>query len=148
MRELKQNKTILFTNQLNSDELNSLISGCKALLMPGEEDFGITALEASNFGKPVIVFYRSGVSELLKDGQNAVFIKKETTNEVIDAIKKINKLNFDQQQIKLQVSRLNKDKFKDDKNVKEFSASFTASDFRYIYYDKKTESIYLKTENL
>jgi hypothetical protein len=40
------------------------------------------------------------------------------------------------------------DKFKDDKNVKEFSASFTASDFRYIYYDKKTESIYLKTENL
>lgn len=111
-RAQKENKRIIFTNQLNLNDLNRLISGCKALLMPGEEDFGITALEASNFGKPVIVFYRSGVSELLNDGQNAVFIKRETTNEVVKAIKKINSLNFDQHQIKLQVSKFNKDKFK------------------------------------
>ncbi len=111
-RAKEQNKKIIFTNQLNSDIVNNLIAGCKALLMPGEEDFGITALEASNFGKPVIVFYRSGVSELLIDGKNAVFIKKETTKEVVRAIKKINSLNFDKHQIKLQVSKFNKDKFK------------------------------------
>lgn len=40
------------------------------------------------------------------------------------------------------------DKFKDDKSMKDFSAGFTTTDFRYIYYDKKAEYVYLKAENL
>lgn len=40
------------------------------------------------------------------------------------------------------------EKFKDDKSLKELSAGFTSSDFRYIYFDKKTETVYLKLESL
>ena len=40
------------------------------------------------------------------------------------------------------------EKYKDDKNIKEFTAGFTSSDFRYIYFDKKTETVYLKLESL
>lgn len=40
------------------------------------------------------------------------------------------------------------DKYKDDKSLKEFTASFTDTDLRYIYYDKKSAMVYLKTEPL
>ena len=40
------------------------------------------------------------------------------------------------------------EKFKDDKSYKEFTAGFTATDFRYIYFDKKADMVYLKIENL
>ena len=40
------------------------------------------------------------------------------------------------------------EKFKDDKSLKELSAGFTSSNFRYIYFDKKTETVYLKLESL
>lgn len=40
------------------------------------------------------------------------------------------------------------EKYKDNKSLKEFTASFTSTDLRYIYYDKKAEILYLKAENL
>ncbi|MGC4054051.1 MAG: hypothetical protein QM757_33625 [Paludibaculum sp.] len=43
-------------------ELRGLYAQCRALLMPGEEDFGITAVEATaSGGKPVIALGRGGV---------------------------------------------------------------------------------------
>ncbi|MDR6966258.1 hypothetical protein J2X31_000251 [Flavobacterium arsenatis] len=40
------------------------------------------------------------------------------------------------------------EKYKDNKSLKEFTASFTNTDLRYIYFDKKAETVYLKLENL
>ena len=39
------------------------LSRCKALIFPGEEDFGIVPLEAMSCGKPVIAFGKGGVRE-------------------------------------------------------------------------------------
>jgi glycosyltransferase involved in cell wall biosynthesis len=38
-------------------------SHCRALLFPGEEDFGIVPVEAQSFGRPVIAFGRGGALE-------------------------------------------------------------------------------------
>ena len=47
-----------------SDEsLRSYYRGCKALIFPGEEDFGIVPLEAQACGKPVIAFAKGGALE-------------------------------------------------------------------------------------
>jgi len=40
------------------------------------------------------------------------------------------------------------DEFENNKKMKEFTADFTENDFRYIYQDKKTKTIYIKYENL
>ena len=39
------------------------LARCKALIFPGEEDFGIVPLEAMSCGKPVIAFGKGGVRE-------------------------------------------------------------------------------------
>src|SRR5579863_7952246 len=44
-------------------ELRELYASCRAFIMPGEEDFGITAVEALASGKAVIAFGRGGVLE-------------------------------------------------------------------------------------
>lgn len=42
------------------------LSRCRAFLMPGEEDFGITAVEAQAAGRPVIALARGGVLDSVK----------------------------------------------------------------------------------
>lgn len=111
-RAKKQNSKIIFAKNLSELDVNFLLTNCEALLMPGEEDFGITGLEASNFGKPVIVFYTSGVSELLENGINSIFIKEETEQEVIRAIVELENTKFDKKLIKLKAKYHSVDKFK------------------------------------
>ncbi len=89
------NKAILFTGNIKQNEVYRLYKNCKALLMPGQEDFGITALEAGIFGKPVVVFYTSGVSEIVQENKHAVFIKDESVSELTYALGKIDSLEFD-----------------------------------------------------
>ena len=54
---------IEFCGAVSAQELRELYARCRALLMPGEEDFGITAVEALASGKPVIALGRGGVLE-------------------------------------------------------------------------------------
>lgn len=54
---------IEFCGRVSGAELSELYARCRALLMPGEEDFGITAVEALASGKPVIALGRGGATE-------------------------------------------------------------------------------------
>jgi glycosyltransferase involved in cell wall biosynthesis len=52
-----------FTGRVGATALRALYSGCRAFLMPGEEDFGITPVEALASGKPVIALGHGGALE-------------------------------------------------------------------------------------
>lgn len=54
---------IEFCGAVPAEQLRELYARCRALLMPGEEDFGIAAVEALASGKPVIALGRGGVLE-------------------------------------------------------------------------------------
>src|SRR5499427_7496085 len=54
---------IEFAGRVPDKELRDLYSRCRALLMLGEEDFGMTPVEAMASGKPVIAYGRGGVLE-------------------------------------------------------------------------------------
>jgi glycosyltransferase involved in cell wall biosynthesis len=56
-------KNIEFCGRVSDEELRELYARCRAFLMPGEEDFGMTAVEALASGKPVIAFARGGALE-------------------------------------------------------------------------------------
>ncbi|MGA3190000.1 MAG: glycosyltransferase [Bryobacteraceae bacterium] len=54
---------IEFCGRVTDAELRELYARCRAFLMPGEEDFGITSVEALASGKPVIALARGGALE-------------------------------------------------------------------------------------
>ena len=54
---------IEFCGRVDDQELRELYARCRAFVMPAEEDFGITAVEALASGKPVIALGRGGALE-------------------------------------------------------------------------------------
>jgi glycosyltransferase involved in cell wall biosynthesis len=58
--------TVEFLGRVNDTELRENLAGCRALLFPGEEDFGIVPVEAQSFGKPVVAYASGGVLETVR----------------------------------------------------------------------------------
>jgi glycosyltransferase involved in cell wall biosynthesis len=84
----KLKKQIIFLNSVNHQEVNDLYQNAAALIMPGEEDFGISALQAASHGLPSILAKTSGVSEIL--GQNAITLSSINTDSLVAAINSLN----------------------------------------------------------
>jgi glycosyltransferase involved in cell wall biosynthesis len=55
--------SIEFCGRVPDDQLQELFARCRAFILPGEEDFGMTAVEATASGKAVIALGRGGVLE-------------------------------------------------------------------------------------
>jgi glycosyltransferase involved in cell wall biosynthesis len=58
--------TVEFLGPVSDTELQMSLAGCRALLFPGEEDFGIVPVEAQSFGKPVIAYASGGIMETVR----------------------------------------------------------------------------------
>jgi glycosyltransferase involved in cell wall biosynthesis len=56
-------RNIEFLGRVSDAELRELYARCRALLLPGEEDFGMTPVEALASGKPVVALGRGGALE-------------------------------------------------------------------------------------
>jgi glycosyltransferase involved in cell wall biosynthesis len=65
---------------------------CRALIFPGEEDFGIVPVEAMACGKPVIAFGRGGAVETVIDGQTGLFFYEQTEEALLDAVRRFEAL--------------------------------------------------------
>jgi glycosyltransferase involved in cell wall biosynthesis len=70
--------SVEFCGRVSEGELRGLYARCRALLMPGEEDFGIVAVEAMASGKPVVALGRGGVLEAVPpEGRGAAVFYTE-----------------------------------------------------------------------
>lgn len=68
--------------------LSETYAGARALLFPGQEDFGITPLEAMASGTPVIAFNQGGVTETVVEGKTGLFFREQTVESLCEAILK------------------------------------------------------------
>lgn len=86
---------VLFVGHVSNTERLQLLASASALLMPGLEDFGITALEAAYLGTPSIIHKESGVAEVLSHKKATLHIPAETTSAVTAALKQLSNTTFD-----------------------------------------------------
>ena len=100
---------IQFQGWLSNEEIRSYYARCRGFVFCGEEDFGITPLEAQCMGKPVIGFAKGGLLETViperqtwkaetgiseeKTGQpTGVFFHQQTPGALISAIRHFEKI--------------------------------------------------------
>ena len=86
--------TVEFCGRVPGDQLRTLYAQCRAFLMPGEEDFGITAVEALASGKPVIAYGRGGVLESVPPA-GGVLYPEATVKSLDEAIGRLEQMDID-----------------------------------------------------
>lgn len=115
-RQAKNN--IEFLGQLTDDHLIYYYQSCRALVMPQEEDFGITAVEAQAAGKPVIAYKKGGALDTVIAGKTGVFFAEQQSNSLIEALEKFEKGAFKAKDCLENAQKFDKNKFK--KEFKKF----------------------------
>ncbi len=104
--ELRRLRSMAFSNveflgRVSDRTLCELYARCRALLLPGEEDFGITPVEALASGKPVIAFGRGGALETVPSF-GGVFFREPTEASLAAAIREFESLEPDIRPAELQ----------------------------------------------
>ena len=94
------NGNVIFMGKQPDDVVKKYMSECKALLFPGEEDFGITPVEAMACGRPVICYGKGGVLDTVIDGKTGVYFEEQTVESLKKAILKFEKMKFDKKEIR------------------------------------------------
>jgi glycosyltransferase involved in cell wall biosynthesis len=75
-----------FVGRVADEDLPGLFAGARCFFLGGEEDFGITPLEANAAGRPVVAFGRGGALETVLDGETGVLFDEHTATAAAAAI--------------------------------------------------------------
>lgn len=113
-RKLKKiaGSTIEFLGSLTDMELMKYYMDCYGLIVPGNEDFGLTILEAQAFGKPVLAYKAGGACETIIQGKTGEFFYPQTVSALIDKLKKFQVKTFNKKDCRKQAERFSKELFK------------------------------------
>ena len=102
---------IEFLGWRDNEELRDYYQNCKALIFPGEEDFGIVPVEAQACGKPVIAYKKGGALETVIDGITGIFFEEQTIGSLIEAVKKFENTKFNGNVIRSNAGKFGRKKF-------------------------------------
>lgn len=96
-----------------SDEMAvRILAGCKAAIIPGEEDFGLTSLEAQALGKPVIAFGAGGALETITQ-KTGLFFEEQSVESLKNALIKFQSININPEDCRKNAEKFGKNSFRD-----------------------------------
>ena len=78
--------TVKFLGRLPDAEVEHYASRCRALLFPGEEDFGLAPLEIAAAGRPTIAYRAGGATETIVEDVTGLFFDRPETDNLATAI--------------------------------------------------------------
>ena len=133
--------TIRFLGKVSDAELRENLAKCRALLFPGEEDFGIVPVEAQSLGRPVIAYASGGALETVRGvahgatkvgDATGVFFTEQSVASLEEAILKYESMQsqFDPQVIREHALQFDREIFKG--KIQDFARA-SLSDFRHRY---------------
>jgi glycosyltransferase involved in cell wall biosynthesis len=78
--------TITFLGRAPFAVLKEKLARCRALIFPGEEDFGIVPVEAMASGRPVIAYGGGGALETVVPGVSGILFDEQSVNALVGAV--------------------------------------------------------------
>jgi glycosyltransferase involved in cell wall biosynthesis len=84
----------VFLGRVDDSALRELYRGCRAVVMPSVEDFGIVAVEAMACGRPAIVYGEGGGAESVVDGETGIVFRESTAAALRAAVDSLPGLRF------------------------------------------------------
>ena len=84
---------------------------CRALILPGEEDFGIVPVEVMASGRPVIAYGRGGATETVTAGVLGLFFREQSASAIERAIHEFEQMHFDGNVIKAGTDKFDVQRF-------------------------------------
>jgi glycosyltransferase involved in cell wall biosynthesis len=103
--------TVQITGHLSDRDVESLMSTCRAFVLPGEEDFGIAAVEAMATGKPVLALGRGGALETVIDGISGLLYEEPTAKCFLEAVGRLLATRWDSGAIRAHAQNFDKARF-------------------------------------
>jgi glycosyltransferase involved in cell wall biosynthesis len=113
LRELRRmgKPNIEFLGSITDKELSDCYAGCRALVFPGYEDFGIVMVEAQAYGKPVIAYGAGGAREIVVDGRTGVLFENQTAKSLEEGVERLDRLSLVSEEIRNNALRFDTSNF-------------------------------------
>jgi glycosyltransferase involved in cell wall biosynthesis len=92
--------TVKFLGRQPDAEVARYAARCRALLFPGEEDFGLTPLEINAAGRPVIAYRAGGALDTVVPGVTGLFFERQTSHGLIAALEEFEGYGWDPQALR------------------------------------------------
>jgi glycosyltransferase involved in cell wall biosynthesis len=96
---------VRFLGAVSDADVRDLYRRSLAVLQPGEEDFGIAAVEAQACGRPVVALGRGGALETVGDGTTGLHVPESSPEAFADALRRLPSLPLDPAVIRAHAER-------------------------------------------
>ena len=87
--------TVTWLGRVSDEQIRDEYRRAAAVLLPGEEDFGIVPVEAQACGRPVVALARGGALETVRDGETGVLYPDPTADSLAAALQRVRVTPFD-----------------------------------------------------
>jgi glycosyltransferase involved in cell wall biosynthesis len=96
---------VTFCGRLSDEDVRREYRAAAAVVLPGEEDFGIVPVEAQACGRPVVALGLGGARETVVDGETGVFAGEATAPSLAEALDRVTRQRFDPRRIRANAER-------------------------------------------
>jgi glycosyltransferase involved in cell wall biosynthesis len=101
-----------FLGKVSDGERDRLLSGARALLFPGEEDFGIVPVEAQAAGVPVIAYGVGGALETVREGVSGALFAEQSEPSLAEAIERFERMGLEEAAVRDNARSFSRERFR------------------------------------
>jgi glycosyltransferase involved in cell wall biosynthesis len=108
--EARAGTTVEFLGRVSDEAVRDEYRRALAVILPGEEDFGIVPVEAQACGRPVVALARGGALETVTDGETGVLFDTLETEALARALDRAATVRFDPACLRASAQRFARDR--------------------------------------
>ena len=101
---------VQFLGRLSDEQIRDEYHRARAVILPGEEDFGIVPVEAQACGRPVVALARGGALETVIDGDTGVLFDAPSADSLAAALDRAARTTFDPARLRTHAERFSRER--------------------------------------